>query len=107
VFLGDYNLPDINWDTLCSNSVVAEKFCDMCFEQNLTQLMSCSTHIHGNTLDLVLINNDDLIESISVSFTNNLPIESDHYAITFELSLNQQNKSHSMCTISQKQIFLE
>jgi len=87
VLLGDYNLPDINWDTLCGNSVAAEKFCDTCFEQNLTQLISCLTHIHGNTLDLVLANNDDLIESISVSPTNNLPIESDHYAIMFELSL--------------------
>ena len=86
VLLGDFNLPDINWDTLCGTSGVAETFCDMCFEFNFSQLISCSTHVHDNILDLVLTNNEDLISSISVCPTDNLPISSDHYSITFELS---------------------
>ena len=79
VLLGDFNLPDINWDTLCGNSRVDETFCDVCFEFNLSQLISCSTHIHGNILDLVLTNNEDLVSSISIHSTDNLPITSDHY----------------------------
>ena len=38
VLLGDFNLPDINWNTLCGNSRVAETICDVCFEFNLFQL---------------------------------------------------------------------
>ena len=57
-----------------------KNFCDMCFEHNLV-------HIHGNTLDSVITNNDDLIDSISISPTDNLPFNSDHDTITFELSL--------------------
>ena len=68
VLLGDFNLPDIDWDTLCGSTIAAEAFCDTCFENNLSQLISCSTHIHGNTLDLILTNNDDLIDSISAAF---------------------------------------
>ena len=91
VLLGDFNLPDINWDTLCGNSRVDETFCNVCFEFNLFQLISCSTHIHGSILDLILTNNEDLVSSISVHPTDNLPITSDHYIINLELSLARPN----------------
>jgi len=96
VILGDFNLPDIVWDTLCGSTIAAEAFCDTCFENNLSQLISCSTHIHGNTLDLILTNNDDLIDNISVSDTINIPIKSDHYAITFELSSFQPQPTENI-----------
>ena len=87
----DFNLPDINWDTLCGNSRVAETFCDVSFEFNLSQPISYSTHIHGNTLDLVLTNSEELVSSISVHPSDNLPISSDHYIINLELSLANPN----------------
>ena len=85
ILLGDFNLPDINWDILYGNSAAAELFCDMCFEFNLSQLVSCPTHTHGNILDLLLTNNEDLISTICVSPIDNPLISSDHYTITFEL----------------------
>jgi len=44
------------------------------------------SHIHGNTLDLMLTSNDDLLDNISVCSNNNNPISSDHYPIVFSLS---------------------
>ena len=93
MLLGDYNLPDIDWDTLCGNITAG---LNTCFEYNLSQLISYSNHIHGNTLDLILTNNDNLIDSILVSPTDNLPIKSDHYAITFELSLVRPQPTESI-----------
>jgi len=29
VLIGDFNLPDINWDTLCRNSTVSDTFCGL------------------------------------------------------------------------------
>ena len=84
ILLGDFNLPDINWDILYGNSAAAELFYDMCFEFNLSQLVSCPTHTHGNILDL-LTNNEELISTICVSPIDNPLISSDHYTITFEL----------------------
>ena len=72
------------WKFYCR---VVETFCDVCFEFNLSQLISYSTHIHGNTLDLVLTNNEDLVSNISVHPTDSLPISSDHNTINLELSL--------------------
>ena len=89
--LGDFNLPNINWGTLCGNTRVVESFCDVCFQFNLSQLISCSTHIHGNTLDLGLTNNEDLVSTISVHPKDNLPVSSDHYIINLELSLARPN----------------
>lgn len=43
----------------------------MCFEYNLLQLITCSTHIHGNTLGPVLANNDNLLDDITVHPNNN------------------------------------
>jgi len=97
VLLGDYNLPEINWDTLCGNSAVADAFCDTCFEHNLSQLISCPTHIHGNTLDLILTNNDDLVDHISATPTDSLPFKSDHYAITFKLSITRPQSTENVC----------
>ena len=38
VLLGNFNLSDINWDTLYGNSKVAETFFDVCFESNLSHI---------------------------------------------------------------------
>ena len=51
ILLGDFNLPDINWETMCGNCQASDDFCDMTFELNLIQFITCPTHIHGNILD--------------------------------------------------------
>ena len=84
VLLGDFNLPDINWETMCGNCWAFEDFCDMTFELSLTQLITYPTHIHGNMLDLILTNDENLITNIS----DCSQISSDHFSISFKINQN-------------------
>jgi len=75
LILGDFNLPDIDWDIFTSHSLVSNQFCDLVFHTNLCQLIFTPTHIHGSILDLLLTNLDDRI--------SNLQIHSDSYSNVF------------------------
>ena len=91
VILGDFNLPDINWNTLSGNSSLANVFCELVFELNLLQLIECPTHIHGNILDLILTNTDDLIQNVIVLPHNRCPVQSDHFLINFSMSISEHS----------------
>ena len=82
VIVGDFNLPDIDWDTLSSNIPVSELFCDFVFNNNLLQLINTPTHTRSNILDLLLTISEDLIQNIRVISQHNL-IQSDHFIIIF------------------------
>ena len=56
VLLGDFNLPNINWNTLTARGISSNIFLNFCNNNGLTQLISSPTHCHGNVLDLVLCN---------------------------------------------------
>ena len=84
VITGDFNSPDICWSTLSGSSPFSTSLCDLVFSQNLKQFVLCSTHIHGNTLDLVLSNSDELISDLQVDCNVCLDY-SDHYLISFSL----------------------
>ena len=86
IFLGDFNLPDINWSSLSCTSFNSTLFCDFVFQYNLSQLVKSSTHIHGNTLDLVLTNDPDLVSDLSVHSQASRAITSDHFIISFSIS---------------------
>ena len=97
IAIGDYNLPGIDWETLSGDSPVSNTFCDLVFDLNLTQLMDSPSHISGNILDLLLTNNEDLIQNITVHPYEASPIPTDHLMIGFQLSLGTclSNKPHS------------
>ena len=84
--LGDFNFNDINWDSLDGFSPTSTKFCDIIFDLNLTQLINQPTYIAGNILDLILTNFPDSIFNLHVHDTLPLPISSDHYIITFDIT---------------------
>ena len=86
IIVGDFNFPDIDWDTLSGHSLASNQFCDLVFQTGLTQLIDQPTHIHGNTLDLLLTNLDDNISHLLINSDQLLP--SDHYCITFSLSIS-------------------
>ena len=65
ILLGDFNLPDINWNTQSGVSMISNHFCDFVFDNGLGQLINGPTHIHGNTLDLLLTNFEENIFSLS------------------------------------------
>ena len=94
VILRDFNLPDINWNTLSGNSSLANVFCELVFELNLLQLIECPTHIHGNILDLILTNTDDLIQNVVVLPHNLCPVQSDHFLINFSMSISEHSLSN-------------
>ena len=51
----------------------------------MNQLVDQPTHMQGNILDVVLTNAEHLVYCLSVDTSKRL-LNSDHYAITFEVS---------------------
>ena len=89
VILGDFNLPDIQWDLLTGTTPASEKLCELLFRSGLFQLINEPTLIQGNILDLLLTNIDDSINSLEVHPTPLL--SSDHFYISFRVAINYQN----------------
>ena len=88
VILGDFNFPDINWETLSGTSPHSNYFCDLIYKFNLNQFVSHPTHVKGNILDIVLSNDPDLIQNLTVDSSNSLPPSSDHFKVTFSLTIS-------------------
>jgi len=86
LILGDFNLPDINWDYLVGSCPTSNDFCDFIFDHNLVQLVCAPTHIQGKTLDLVLTNIPHLIQCVTVQSCS-LTDMCDHFIVTFGLSI--------------------
>ena len=93
IAMGDFNLPDINWATLTGSTAISNAFCDLVFELNFAQLVSQSTHSHGNILDLVLTNKEELISSLTVQSQPPLPVDTDHYIISFNILLSKSSNN--------------
>ena len=85
IIIGDFNLPDICWSSLSGQCPRSNLLCDFVFESNLTQLVNFPTHIKGNILDLLLTNNEDLINNLTV-VKDDLCLSSDHYKICFQVN---------------------
>ena len=88
ILLGDFNLPDVNWATYSGSSPKSNKCCDLLFQLNLFQLVDEPTHNQGNTLDLIITNNEDIVYNISIH-PHYQPISSDHFIVTLSI------KSHA------------
>ena len=93
----DFNYPNIDWSTFSGYNLHTFSFCDLIFDLNLVQLIETPTHIAGNTLDLLLTNNDSVIQNLLVNSTLPLTfLSSDHYLVLsvlspFHLTLKSQN----------------
>ena len=98
ILLGDFNLGDINWDSLCGQSPFSSNFCDVVFDLNLVQMIDEPTHIAGNILDLVLTNAPDNILNLRIHCDPPLPIPSDHFVITFDSHSSLNNDSDQRAT---------
>lgn len=83
LILCDFNLPDINWQTLSGNSVASDTFREFIFVTNITKLVDAPTHKHGNILDLVLIICPEHILDLFVHPLQFECVTSDHHLITF------------------------
>ena len=64
--LGDFNSPDINWNTMSASNYQSSSLCDTIVAKNLIQMVTKQTHKQGNILDLILTNSPDRISNISL-----------------------------------------
>ena len=87
IIFGDFTAPNINLDRLTSISFQPSSLCDLIFKLNLTQLIHYPTHNKGNILDLLITNIDNHISNIQIE-ANSQFLFSDHFIITFDLSLS-------------------
>ena len=96
IILGDFNLPDINWDYLVGSSPFSNDFWDFVFDNNLVQLVCGPTHNLGNTLDLVLTNVPHLIDNVSIE-SHGLTEMYDHFVVTFSISTLAGYNDYTTC----------
>ena len=82
IFVGDFNLPEINWSSLSGPSLSFNTFCEFVFDCNLTQHVSRPTHMKGNILDLVLTSPTVTVENTLVN-PKVLPTFTNHFVISY------------------------
>ena len=83
--LGDFNTPDVNWDTVTSTITNSDYLCDFVIDHNMFQQVNKPTHIHGNILDLVITSDPELITDLVVHPHTTYPLQSDHSIVTFSI----------------------
>ena len=81
VIVGDFNLPDVNWETYLGSSEYSQTILNYFDSHNLIQNVMEPTHRSGNILDLVFAADDTAVTVANVNLI------SDHYPITFDLVL--------------------
>ena len=86
ILLGDFNLPDIDWNSLSGHFLYSSQLCKQVFQYNLMQLVTFPMHVMGNILDLILSDNIDLISNTTAVSSQSSLLTSDHYAISFCVS---------------------
>ena len=62
--------------------------CDLMFNATLVQLVNTPTHLKGNTLGIVITNNDLQIFDLSVLPQNHRPFQTDNLLFEFSRSSN-------------------
>ena len=84
--LGDFNLKDVCWSTLESNTPIEQSFVDSFVDLGLIQCIAQPTHQKGNILDLVLTNSESSIHNLQI-LDKDCVCKSDHFPIKFEIKI--------------------
>jgi hypothetical protein len=97
VLVGDFNMPDINWQDLSVGALSHHKnwhssFLDIVNEFGLTQLIQEATHVKGNILDLVFCSKPHVISQTGVID----PGLSDHFLVEFKIRADIHEKTHEI-----------
>lgn len=103
VILGDFNLPNINWSTLQSSSIINSEslFVQMLLDNNILQLVRDHTRFRANqtpsTLDLILTTDANLFSNIEylppVGISDHVALLSHIQVINYQTS-NSQIKTY-------------
>ena len=79
---GDFNFGDITWSEPSAHANLSAIFLEFLLSEGMAQLIDESTHVAGNTLDLLLVPHPMVVSSYSVGPPLSL---SDHYSIIFDV----------------------
>lgn len=90
MILGDFNLPSIDWSTNTSNTDEGDQFLDIIAKLNLYQNVYFTTHIAGNTFDLIFT---DICYHVDISQCENSPVSSDHHPILVKFGTMINNRA--------------
>ena len=85
LIVGDFNLPNIDWNLLVGNSSTDNKFVEIFNDCFLTQLVTEPTR-NDKILDLALVNNPQIVENIEVGEGLD---NSDHSIIRLKIRANK------------------
>ena len=91
VILGDFNYPDINWETSIGHEENTE-FLETIADSYLTQLVEDPTR-GDNILDLVFTSDDNLVENLAVGEHFG---DSDHNIIRFDIITSSKIKENNV-----------
>ena len=94
VICGDFNMPDVNWDTYHSHSSDSVRILNFLINHGFEQLVTLPTHINGNTLDLIIVNFSTC--HISEVGTGIIDV-SDHFLISFQCYFDNKKTHLSNC----------
>jgi Reverse transcriptase (RNA-dependent DNA polymerase)/Endonuclease-reverse transcriptase len=87
--IGDFNLPDINWETGMARGGVDVELLEAAQTAGLEQLVDFPTHVRGNTLDLLLTN---IPEKITNIYDAGRLRRSDHCMIRFDIEMHASSR---------------
>ena len=88
VIIGDFNMPDVDWNLLNSNK--HKNFLDTVIDKALFQLVTFPTHNKGNILDLILTDCPDRM--VNIENIGNLS-NSDHCIISLDIQCDSINNN--------------
>lgn len=90
LIIGDFNFPDIDWDSICGNTEGSRIFISCVQDNFFTQLVDKATR-GQNILDLILTT-DDIVSKLEVGETLG---NSDHNIIRFSIEFNKSVSSNN------------
>ena len=86
--VGDFNYPKIDWQRGTATGRKPQEFMTATEENMMTQLVEFATHTKGNTLDLVITNSPELVDSLEEEGRLG---RSDH--VIMEMEIGVENRS--------------
>jgi hypothetical protein len=86
--VGDFNLPRVHWTSPSNTPNHLQAYNNIVMEKFWEQLVDVSTHLAGNTLDIVLADQNLIEGQVEVCPELKLP-KMDHYPIRFQINMTR------------------
>ena len=91
IIVGDFNLSGVSWSNLEGCTALEQRFVDSFTDLGLVQCITEPTHVLGNTLDILLTNSEQCVESLKVLDKDSI-CKSDHFPVIFRVKVRVTRK---------------